>query len=1060
MSMDETDEAVCPTCQAVISSRARFCSECGVRLTQPLKPANVGEHRQITMLFADLVGSTTLAVELDPEDLREVVRDYRTVCASEIESRGGMIQGYAGDGLLAYFGYPTAREDAARSAVEAGLAIAGVLGAMNHPVTAAHNLVLAVRIAVHTGRVLVGEMGSGVSRERHAITGVNPNLAARLEGIAPHNGVVISEATRELVKRTFKVASLGPQTLKGIPGSVEAFQVLGAGNSSSVLEHKADWLFGRESELAALDEAWREVSEGAKRRVAVVADPGKGKSALATHFVAHAGIEDDEIIGIAGEAASRNSPFAALRQAIRNNLPAADHGSEVDALASRFFLDLPNAQAHAQAFKGVLDGVLSDGMEGRESVYAALEAWLNADRAPRLIVIEDAHWLDPSTFEMIDRASATATRGRLYLMLTRPTSENRWTEPGDRTIQLGRLSAEGCRSLAEAVAGYPLEASLLARIEAATDGLPLFVEEFTKTLIESGVAEERRGILRLSESAMAFETPGTLLDLITSRMDGLGTARELVQAAAVLGRRMQRSALAFARDTVMSALGPDLARLEHANILLPAGDEALTFRHALFQKAAYESLTRPARRGLHERFIAWLKEEADRWLAAPPEERGYHLECCGKAYSAGMEYLEAGQAANQASASLEAAIFFGRAQDQFKRAGAEVDGGTRLRTQVLLAGALLSARGPGAAETRAAYDEALMLAENVPECEWHLAAYWGWWRVSDTFSTMAVRAKFLLEASERMKGEEFRLQAMHCAWANAFAMGDIDASVKIAKDGLDLYERAGFAHQRTLYGGHDCKVCALGETALSTWLQGAGDGATALADAAIAHAEELEHVGSLMHALDIAVMLHHYRRDGVSVGKVAARLAHLGAFYDLEEYRAKGEIFLGWCDVDAGRVDAGLARIEKGFGILQDICTPEDFPVYQCMRAEALCLIGAPQKALEALAEGRAVIVAQGVAFWAAEIARQEARAELARATPDLTRVAVSLGEARDIAVSQNAMALELRAALTGLRLAQRTGRVEEAGDTLERVLGRFATGTSGRDLDDARAALIETAKA
>ncbi len=1058
--MDDTDETVCPTCQAAISKRARFCSECGTRLSPPAKSVNAGEHRQITMLFADLVGSTVLSVQLDPEDLREVVRDYRAVCAAEIESRGGMIQGYAGDGLLAYFGYPIAREDAARRAVEAALAIAGVLGAMNHPITAARDLTLAVRIAVHTGRVLVGEMGSGVSRERHAITGVNPNLAARLEGLAPPNGVVISEATRELVKRNFQVVSLGPQTLKGIPDPVEAFQVIGAGSPSSVLEHRADWLFGREAELAALDEAWREVAKGARRRVAVVADPGKGKSALATHFVTHAGIADAHIVGIAGEGASRNSPFAALRQSIRNNLPATDHGSEVDALVTRFFLDQPNAHAHAQTFKRVLDGVLSDGMEGRESVYAALEAWLNADPAPRLIVIEDAHWLDPSTLEMIDRVSATQTPGRLYLMLSRPTNEERWNQPGDLTIRLGRLSSDGCRSLAAAVAGYPLEASLLARIEAATDGLPLFVEEFTKTLLESGAAEERRGILRLSESAMSFQTPGTLLDLITSRLDGLGSARELVQAAAVLGRRMQRSALAFARETDVSALATELARLEQAGILMPTGEDELTFRHALFQKAAFESLTRPARRALHERFVAWLQEVPARWAAAPPEERGYHLECCGKARSAALEYLEAGLAANQASASLEAAIFFGRARDQVEMAGADVDGGTRLRTQVLLAGALLSARGPGAAETRAAYDDALMLAEKVPECEWHLAAYWGWWRVSDTFSMMAVRAKFLLDASERMKGEEFRLQAMHCAWANAFAMGDIDASVKIAKDGLDLYERAGFAHQRTLYGGHDCKVCALGETALSTWLQGAGDDAASLADAAIAHAENLEHVGSLMHALDIAVMLHHYRRDGASVGAVAARLSHLGAFYDLEEYRAKGEVFLGWCDVDAGRVETGLRRIEKGFGILQDICTPEDFPVYQCMRAEALCLIGAPQKALDALAEGRSVIVEQGVAFWAAEIARQEARAELARAAPDLDRVAKSLGEARDIAVSQNALALELRVALTGLSLAQRTGRSDEAGDTLEKVLQRFAPGTRGRDLDEARAALIETAKA
>lgn len=1059
MSTDSTEEAVCAACQAMTPRGARFCPECGVRLTRPLGSASAGEHRQITMLFADLVGSTVLSVRLDAEDLREVVRDYRSICAREIESRGGMIQGYAGDGLLAYFGYPVAREDAARSAVEAALAIAGTLSAMNHPVTAACGMTLAARMAVHTGRVMVGELGSGGSRERHAITGINPNLAARLEGLAPHNGVVISEATRQLVKWAFDVKSLGPQTLKGIPDPVEAFHVLGASNRNGVLEPRTDRLFGREAELATLEEAWREVTQGGACRIGVVADPGMGKSSLATHFVARAGIAGVHIIGITGVVESRNSPFAALRQAIRQHLGAAEHG-DVDALATGFFLDRPDAHTHAQTFQRLLDGVLSDGAEGRDSVYVALEAWLNAGRAAHLIVIEDAHWLDPSTLEMIDRISAQRAPGRLYLMLSRPSGEDRWNQPGDRAIRLGRLSTEGCRALAAAVAGFPVEASLLGRIEAATDGLPLFVEEFTKTLLESGFAEERRGVLRLVESATDFGTPGTLLDLITSRLDGLGSARGLAQAAAVLGRRLQRSALAFVRQTDPSSLGADLARLEQAGILIPAGGDALTFRHALFQKAAYESLTRPARRALHERFVAWLKAAPDRWSTASAEERGHHLECCGDAHSAALEYLEAGQAANQASASLEAAIFFGRARDQFELAGDEADGETRLRTQVLLAGSLLSARGPGAAETRAAYDQALALAEEVPECEWHLAAYWGWWRVSDTFSTMAVRAKFLLEASRRMKGEEFRLQAMHCAWANAFAMGDIDASISIAREGLELYESAGFAHQRTLYGGHDCKVCALGETALSTWLQGAGDEAAALADASIAHAENIGHVASLMHALDIAVMLHHYRRDGASVAAVATRLSRLGAHYDLEEYRAKGEVFLGWCDVDAGRVEAGLERIASGFAILQDICTPEDFPVYQCMRAEALCLMGRPQEALDALADGRSVIVEQGVAFWAAEIARQEAHAELARARPDLDRVAASLDEAREIAVAQKALALELRAALTGLSLAERTGRVDEARAAVEDLLARFPPGARGRDLAEARACLMEAAKA
>ncbi len=1071
----EAGEPTCKSCKTAIPAGARFCPNCGARLVeQPVLPKTTaaapgGEHRQITVMFCDLIGSTRLSTELHAEDLRELIGAYHEICATEIESRGGMIASYMGDGVMAYFGYPQASEDAAIRAADAGLGITRRVAQMGERLAAERGITLATRVALHTGRVLVGEIGAGVHRDRHAVTGVVPNLAARLESLAPRNGLVISEQTRALIHRAFRIDSIGSYDLKGIPQPVEVYRVLGRKPPASVLRDQRQKLIGRETELEALEAAWEKALSGAVVRVTVEAEPGVGKSALAARFIERARIEAAHIIEFAGSSGERNAPFACLRQTIARHLEAAGAGSADEVrqtLAGWLDAGTPEAASsqvpipHVETMLAFWRGELAAGAEGRGAVFAAAAALFAAARPPLLVVLEDAHWIDPSTRELLDRilgdaAPKASGMGRLALALTRPGARLDWRRPDDVTLRLGRLATGSCRKLIEAVAGCRVEALLAQRIEAATDGLPLYVEEFTKALIESGHVHRQRGVLRGAELGSSIETPASLLDLITARLDTLGDAKVLAQIAAVLGRTFDDAALRAVSGRAAEEIETELAALEAAGILTTGASGGITFRHALFQKAAYESLLRSARRTWHRRYLDWLEAVPERIAAVRPETRAFHLEACGEHRSAAELYIEAGLAASSASASFEAAAHFRTASDLL--ALEPTDSRTltdRLHAQVLLAGALLAARGPGAPETRAAYDQALHLAEAAPESDWHLAAYWGWWRVSETFALMAERARRLLEVSNRMRGAEFKLQAMHCAWANAFQMGELEAVRGQAKVGLELYEEAGFAHLRTLYGGHDCKVCALGEMGLAAWLMGAGDQAASHVDQALAHAEAIGHVGSLLHALDIAVMLHHYRRDGDAVARYAERLLALGTDYDLEEYRAKADIFLGWRAIDAGDPVAGLDRVSRGFQVLQEVGTPEDFPVYQCMRAEALRLLGDPDGALAALAGARAVIAEQGVAYWAAEIARQEAEVALSRDVPETELIAAKLEEARRIAVSQGALALELRASLTGLACARRLGGAEAASAAVAEVLARFEPGATGRDIDEARAAL------
>ena len=1060
----QPDTKPCASCSNVTAADARFCSFCGAPVANVQRPPNPdggGENRQLTVIFCDLVGSTALSNRFDAEDLRDVIRQYQEICADAIEARDGRIGQYLGDGVMAYFGYPKASESAAIHATDAALDIVAGVAKARETLMRRSGIEFAIRIALHTGRVLIGEMGAGQTRDRHALTGAAPNLAARLEQVAPRNGIAISAQTAALVSDAFEIETLGAHDLKGFPGPVEAFRVLRRRWTMPVIPVRQAPLIGRERELERLAVAWQAVGRNSSRRLSIVAEPGMGKSSVAAAFLSSNGIAPDCVLEIAGTLRDRNTPFACLRQAIeRWTGLGAIHaaGSPAEQVARWFGVEEPSRSSHAQTFLQLLDGAIEEGREGRARVLAACRARIASFGRPMLIIAEDAHWIDPSTAEMVERIAAEADRGML-LRLSRPGEEGEGTpapDDDDDLILLGRLAPGACRRLIESVAGAPVEAGLVKLITDVSGGLPLFVEEFTKSLIESAVVSRVRGVFRPTNLHTTVATPASILDLITVRLDALGEAKALAQVCAVLGRSFDRAALAAVSGEPEARLEAMIPRLIEAGILLREWSGRLTFRHALFQTAAYESLVKGERQACHCRFLDWMQDRPNRVAATPPETTGFHLEACGRHAEAVECYMQAGMLAERASASLEAATHFRKCCDLIEKVPDRAAlGALPLRAQVKLAGALLSARGAGATETRDAYDAAIRLAEGLPESEWHFAAYWGWWRVSDSFATMAKRGNWLVEKSRSMQGLEFKLQAQHCVWANAFQTGEFDTSIRSARDGLELYEVGGFDETPTFYGGHDCKVCALGEIALASWLKGAGDAATQPIDAAVAHAEDLEHLGSLLHALDIAVTLHHYRRDAGTALAVAERLIALAKANDLDEYRAKGEIFLGWVQIETGQTREGLARVDAGFAIMQQIGTPEDFPVYQCIRAAALGQLGDPDAAAAALRSGQAVIDAEGVNYWGAEIARLEALIEMMRPGGDPATVAAHLDDARALAEKQGALALELRACLTGLDWARgQGGAVGEAVEALRAVRNRFAPEATGRELAAADAAL------
>ncbi len=1038
----------CPECYAASDPNARFCSSCGARLTKVQTSETPGEHRQITVMFCDLVGSTDLSRKLEPEDLQLLLRRYQTICAGAIEARGGMIAQYLGDGILAYFGYPKAAENAAERGIAAALAIVREIREEDARKSYGPEIESATRIALHTGRVLVGEMGAGSTRDQHAITGVVPNLAARLEQCAPKNGVVVSPETMSLAVRNFAFRSLGPQELKGFADPVDVFQVLGPRARMSVLPEHNIPLLGRETELAALHTCWSNVEAGHPARMAIFSAPGVGKSSLTSGFIDDLELPARQIIEISGSNTSRNTPFISLRETIKRWLTALrnDDGISDEAIIAEWFR-LPNIAASADAqflLSFIRDDITVDA-ETRPALTAACAALIAALPKPLALVVEDAHWVDHSTLELLD-GIARDRAGVLLLLLARPDHGVESFVKEAQTIRLTPLDEGACGRLAASVAGAPLEKRIVKRISEISDGVPLFVVELTKAQIASGIIVLSRGVYRETDNPAVTDTPTSLLDLITERLDGLGRGKVLAQVAAVIGRRFDTSALSILLDEDIATVGIQLDRLVEDGIVTREWSGQFVFAHALYQKAAYETLVRSIRKDLHARYVDWLHEKPARLETLPAEALGFHLVACYRYDLALEQYLAAGLTAKVASASHEAVSQFAKCRDLLDRAAPD-DGILRLHIQVFLADALLSARGSGAPETRAAYRLAVEMADGLPESEWHFAAYWGWWRVSEDFAVMAERGQRLLQISDRMQGEMFKLQARHCAWANAFQTGQIGSTLDYARTGLTLYESGSFTKTEMLYGGHDCKVCAHGSIALASWLNGAGDAAVADVEAALTSAERLDHAGSILHALDIAVMLHYYRGDTKACRSLAQRLHDLADIHDLSEYRAKGEIFAGWVDTCEGKLRDGLARLEAGFAIMREVGTPEDFPVYNGMRATALAALGETDAAFAALSDARAVMAEVGVSYWSAEITRLEVETMIRASSHDAVAIAKQINAATKIAREQDARALELRIAITA---HQYTGGAETAA-TLRRVLDALGPDHTSRDAVVAR---------
>jgi class 3 adenylate cyclase/predicted ATPase len=1046
----------------------------------PVAPRETAERRQVTVMFSDLVGSTALSTRMDPEDLREVISAYQKCVADTVQRFGGFVAKYMGDGVLVYFGYPQAHEDDAERAVRSGLELMEALAALKSQTT------LQTRVGIATGLVVVGDLiGSGASQEQ-AIVGETPNLAARLQGVAEPNAVVIAESTRKLLGNLFQLEDLGAQDLKGISGPVRAWTALRPATVESRFEamHATGLteLVGREEEFELLLRRWTKARSGEGQVVLISGEPGIGKSRLTAALLKR----------LATEPHSRLRYFCSPQHTdsalypIISQMERASGFAHTDTVQAKLDkLDAVLAQTvtpkqDAALFAEMLS-LPDDGrypkldltpQQRRQKTLEALNAQVDGlSRAnPVLMIFEDAHWTDPTSLEALGRAvDRIRTLAVLLIVTYRPEFTPPWVgQPHVTPITVNRLGQREIAEMIDRVTGNkPLPASVLEDILERADGIPLFVEEITKAVLEAGDQTAEQVISTIPSPSIPV--PATLHASLMARLDRLGSAKSIAQIGAVAGREFSHALLAAVAHTPEAELQSALERLTEAGLLFRQGippDATYLFKHALIQDAAYGTLLREAKRALHARIAETLETQFAEIAESQPGLLAKHFTEAGLTNKAVNYWSKAGQRSLARSALSEAV-------EQLKRAIeliAALPGTTELRReqiklQVALANALMHTKGFATPETKAALAQARLLIERAealgepPEDPLLLfSILYGFWATNyvghngDALRELA--SQFLTLAQKQTATGP--LVVAHRLMGSSFSTtGDVFQGRKHLDKAIALYDRAEHSPLATRFG-QDVGVVILSFRSWTVWALGYPDAAKADIECALKNAREIGHAPTLMYSLYFAPWTAILRGDYVEANARAEELIALGDQKRATFWKEGGIIIRGCILTLTGQAEAAIQTINRAMTFWRSAGSTVNFPLFLAHLATAYAQVGQFDESSRCAREALSTTEATNERVWEAELHRMSG--EIARITPVPGGSSAEAYFERALAISrqQQAKSLELRAAMSLGRLWRDRGKRQEAHELLAPVYGWFTEGFDTRDLKEAKALLEE----
>jgi class 3 adenylate cyclase/predicted ATPase len=1070
------------------AAQAQPSSQVALLTPAPHAPPDA-ERRQLTVMFCDLVDSTSLSGQLDPEDLRDVVRAYQEACAKVIARFEGHIAQYLGDGLLVYFGYPQAHEDDAQRAIRTGLSLVEGMSPLNHHLAQRQGIRLAIRVGIHTGLVVVGAMGEGGRQEQLAL-GDTPNIAARLQGLAAPDTVVISAVTHQLVQGLFTCQALSTPPLKGVAHPLGVYHVRGTSEAQSRFEVAVTRgltpLVGRDEEVALLHRRWEQAKAGQGQVVLLSGEPGIGKSRLVQVLQEHVGAtphtriawrglpyhQQSALYPVIAELSHRLrwhpdiSPAARLRT-LETTLAAAGLAlaEAVPLLAALLSLPLPAAYPPLTLTP----------QRQRQRTFETLLAWLHADarRQPVLLIVEDLHWLDPSTLELLSLLIDQSAARRLCLVLTaRPEFRPPWPmEAHLSVLTLRRLApAQSAGVTTHVAGGKALPPVVLQEVVRMTDGVPLFVEELTKTLLETGLLEEHADHYTLHSPLPALAIPATLHDALLARLDRLAAAKGVAQLGATLGRTFAYDLLHAVSPWDEMVLQHGLRQLEEAELVSQRGvppQATYTFKHALIQETAYQSLLKRTRQQYHQHIAQVLAEQFSETAEMQPELVAHHYTEAGLSGQAVGYWQRAGERAIAHSAHCEAIAHLTQgiaALDSLPPTRERLQ--QELALQTTLGSALVALRGYGAWEVQGVYTRAYELCQQVAETPQLLPVLWGLWafyHARAEFQTAREVGKQLASLARGTQDQSF-LQLAHAGLGQTFLrLGELTTARTSLEQAMTLDDCQQYtpvsAHVH-LFGGpphiHSQSLRGRSRSLLAQvlWHLGYPDQALEQAHQTVALAAELALPFSLVVNLNYTAVVHLLRREPRAVQERARAALDLSTEHGFSAWAAYATTLQGWALAEEGRATEGINQTRQGLAAWAAAGQLAGQPFLLALLAEMLEKMGETQEGLSTVAAALEVVYKTGERHWEVELYRLKGKFLLAQSPAQRAEAEACFLQALDVARGQQAKALELRAAMALSQLWQQQGKRTEAHALLAPVYVWFTEGFDTADLQEAKALL------
>ena len=1005
-------KATCLSCGFENPAGFKFCGECGAKfelqgtssdqIPSPIDTldGNTAERRQLTVMFCDLVDSTQLSDYLDPEDLREVIHHYQKACGEIVHRYDGYIAQFLGDGLLVYFGFPHAHEDDARRAAVSALEMIDAIKSLNRAFTLPENYTLAVRIGINTGLVVTSELGSGVNKE-HLALGKTPNVAARLQSLAEQDQILISEATYQLIKNDFNFKALGKLHIKGIAEAISSYRVIESiDNKNNIIEASgktASKIIGREQEVLGLLKTWKKALNGQGSISIVSGDAGIGKSRLLKACRDELDSGGYQLIVARCHAYGESSTFSPITELLQRivgltaTLSVEDKRKKLKNFLERENIDIEEAFPLFATFLGLpLSArdreIIIAPQKRKQTIIELVTSLLTglSKQTPMLLIIEDLHWVDPSTLELLDYLIKNIDKQNMHVIFTcRPSFDIPWEQTDSlKVIHLDNLLKPDIQTMISSLTlGKELPEEIIQHIVTKTDGIPLFIEELTKMLMESGLLRFVGNKFVLDGVLPEHAIPTTLQDSLTARLDSLGAAKEVAQIGAAIGRefsyQLVRSIVSIGQDDLDAALQELVdAELLYRRGLPPNAD--FIFKHALIQDAAAASLLKSNQQKLHQRIANVLIDEYPNIAENRPELIAYHFTAASNNEIAIDWWIKAASHALEHSASVEAIEHAKRGLNLLQYVSdTERNRRRELYLQMTLGPVLTATKGYAAPEVENAYRRAYELCQTVGAGADLFPVLWGFYAFS------VVRSEFLesldaatqmLELANNLQDESMQIESHQALGLINYFMGQPALAQEHIDKVLELdtgYRDRSF----TFKSGQDASVCNLAFAALTSWILGNEKQAVAYSKQSIQLARELDHPFSLAYALNFASWLSYMQGNAEKTKLYASEEIEISTEHEFF-WLHKGKLLLGWAIAQSDNseeITEGHKLIKNGFHAYKEPGARLGQTLQIAIDAEICLLQGHIAEGIEIIENGLAAIELTGEVFWHAELLRLKA---------------------------------------------------------------------------------------